>query len=116
MHPIRSSTTRFSHPYQNTWQKTKSKQRNLYIADSAMVTKKNLEKTGNGIQFISRLPSNYNECSDLIKDAINKDDWVELGKLSGTIETSCFVLLCNVPVNGDSGMQKKTTSIFRGDS
>jgi transposase len=59
----------------------------IYIADSAMVTKKNLEEIGDGIQFISRLPANYNECSKLIKDAIAKDDWVELGKLSGTTET-----------------------------
>ena len=59
----------------------------IYIADSAMVTGKNLEKIDNGIQFISRLPANYNECSRLIKNAIAKDEWVELGKLSGTVET-----------------------------
>ena len=59
----------------------------IYIADSAMVTKKNLEKIENGIQFISRLPANYGECSRLIKEAIAKDEWVELGKLSATVET-----------------------------
>lgn len=59
----------------------------IYIADSAMVTGKNLEKIDNGIQFISRLPATYNECSRLIKNAIAKDEWVELGKLSGTVET-----------------------------
>lgn len=59
----------------------------IYIADSAMVTGKNLEKIDNGIQFISRLPANYNECSRLIKNAIAKDEWIELGKLSGTVET-----------------------------
>jgi transposase len=59
----------------------------IYIADSAMVTRKNLEKIGDDIQFISRLPATYKECSRLIKEAIGKDDWVELGKLSGTVET-----------------------------
>ena len=60
----------------------------IYIADSAMVTKKNLEKIDSGIQFISRLPANYSECSRLIKEAIAKDEWVELGKLSATAETN----------------------------
>jgi transposase len=59
----------------------------IYIADSAMVTRKNLEKIGNEIQFISRLPATYNECSRLIKKAITKDEWVELGKLSDTAES-----------------------------
>jgi transposase len=59
----------------------------IYIADSAMVTRKNLEKIGDDIQFISRLPATYKECSRLIKEAIRKDEWVELGKLSGTVET-----------------------------
>lgn len=59
----------------------------IYIADSAMVTRKNLEKIGNGIQFISRLPANYKECSNLIKAAVEADEWVELGKLSQTVET-----------------------------
>lgn len=60
----------------------------IYIADSAMVTRKNLEKIGDGIQFISRLPANYKECSRLIKSAIESDEWVELGKLSNTMETT----------------------------
>jgi transposase len=59
----------------------------IYIADSAMVTKKNLEKIGNEIQFISRLPATYKECSRLIKEAIAKDEWTPLGKLSNTAET-----------------------------
>ncbi len=59
----------------------------IYIADSAMVTKKSLEKIGDQIQFISRLPANYKACSQVIKDAIAKDDWTNLGKLSETLET-----------------------------
>ena len=59
----------------------------IYIADSAMVTRKNLEKIGDDIQFISRLPANYKECSHLIKAAIAGDKWIELGRLSQTVET-----------------------------
>ena len=59
----------------------------IYIADSAMVTKKNLEKIGDQIQFISRLSANNKVCSQLIKEAIAKDDWAHLGKLSETVET-----------------------------
>ncbi|MCF6245967.1 MAG: IS1634 family transposase, partial [Desulfobacula sp.] len=33
------------------------------------------------------LPANYKECSRLIKSAVEKDEWVELGKLSDTMET-----------------------------
>ncbi|WP_299983709.1 IS1634 family transposase [Desulfobacula sp.] len=60
----------------------------IYIADSAMVTQKNLEKIGDEIQFISRLPANYKECSRLIRSAVEKDEWIELGKLSVTMETT----------------------------
>lgn len=59
----------------------------VYIADSAMVTKRNLEAIGDDIRFISRLPANFGECSSLIKKAIVADDWRELGKLSDTVET-----------------------------
>lgn len=51
----------------------------IYITDSGMVTMKKIERIGYGIQFISRLPATYNECSRLIKDVINIDDWVEFG-------------------------------------
>jgi len=59
----------------------------IYIADSAMVTRKNLETIDNDIQFISRLPATYKECSNLIKNAVTNDDWTALGKLSQTPET-----------------------------
>lgn len=59
----------------------------IYIADSAVVTKKNLEKIDNKIQIISRLPATYNECASAIKKAIANDAWVELGILSETKET-----------------------------
>ena len=59
----------------------------IYIADSAMVTKKNLLTIGGGTLFISRLPANYKECLRAIKDAIEKDKWQELGILSSTKPT-----------------------------
>lgn len=59
----------------------------IYIADSAMVTKKNLEKIADDIVFITRLPVNYKECNRVIKEAIKGDDWNELGILSFTKAT-----------------------------
>jgi len=44
----------------------------IYIADSAMVTGKNLQAIGGSTLFISRLPANYKECLRVIKDAIAK--------------------------------------------
>jgi len=59
----------------------------IYIADSAMVTKKNLSTIGDGILFTSRLPASYKECLRVIKDAIEKDQWQDLGILSNTKPT-----------------------------
>ena len=59
----------------------------IYIADSAMVTKKNLLAIGDSTLFISRLPANYKECLRVIKDAIEKDRWQDIGKLSITKPT-----------------------------
>ena len=60
----------------------------IYIADSAMVTKKNLLAIGDKTLFISRLPANYKECLRAIKDAIEKDQWQDIGKLSITKPTA----------------------------
>lgn len=60
----------------------------IYIADSAMVTKKNLLAIGNSTLFISRLPATYKECLRTIKDAIEKDHWQDLGVLSSTRPTA----------------------------
>jgi transposase len=59
----------------------------IYIADSAVVTKKNLLAIGDSTLFISRLPANYKECPRAIKDAIEKDKWQDLGILSSTRPT-----------------------------
>jgi hypothetical protein len=52
-----------------------------------MVTKKNLSTIGDNILFISRLPASYKECLRVIKDAIEKDQWQDLGILSNTKPT-----------------------------
>lgn len=54
----------------------------IYIADSAMVTAKNLSTIGDRTLFISRLPATFKECSRAIKDAIENDQWRDLGVLS----------------------------------
>jgi len=54
----------------------------IYIADSAMVTKKNLNVIGDDLLFISRLPANYNECRRVIKESVEKDDWEDLGVIA----------------------------------
>jgi transposase len=59
----------------------------IYIADSAMVTKKNLATIGDTTLSISRLPANYKECLRAIKDAIEKDQWQDIGILSSTKAT-----------------------------
>lgn len=57
----------------------------IYVADSALITKENLERTGENL-FLSRLPARFNECADAIERAVNADQWTDLGRLS-QIET-----------------------------
>jgi transposase len=59
----------------------------IYIADSAMVTEENLKRTGDSILFISRLPATYNECGRVIKEAVEKDQWEDIGVLAETKPT-----------------------------
>jgi transposase len=56
----------------------------VYVADSAFVTKDNLEKAGTTTKFISRLPATYNECSRAIQDAIKTDKWIDIGTVAET--------------------------------
>jgi transposase len=57
----------------------------VYIADSAFVTKGNLEKADSGqTKFLSRLPATYKECSRSVQEAVNADDWIDLGSLTET--------------------------------
>ena len=55
----------------------------VYVADSAMVTQKNLEAIGRN-RFVSRLPASYKECNRVIKEAVDACDWIELGELAET--------------------------------
>jgi transposase len=59
----------------------------VYVADSAFVTKDNLEKAGTKTKFISRLPATYNECSRAIQDAVKSDEWVDIGIVAETEAT-----------------------------
>jgi len=55
----------------------------VYVADSAMVTEKNLDVIGSNL-FISRLPSTYSECKRAIEEAVSKDTWCDIGILAET--------------------------------
>jgi len=58
----------------------------VYVADSAFVTKNNLEKADT-TKFLSRLPANYNECSRVIQDVVRQDDWTHVGIITETQAT-----------------------------
>jgi transposase len=60
----------------------------IYIADSALVTPKNLEELGEGQPFITRLPATYAECGRAISEAVRSDQWEEVGQLSRTKPTA----------------------------
>ena len=63
----------------------------IYVADSALVTRENLKQVQeNKVHFLSRLPANFNECSRVIEQAVAADDdqWVDVGTLTKTSETS----------------------------
>jgi len=53
-----------------------------YVADSAMVTEKNLEIIGDSISFVSRLPANYSACAKAITEAIDSNVWTDIGRLA----------------------------------
>ena len=59
----------------------------IYIADSAVITKKNLKTMGQDILFISRLPATFNECDRVIKEAVQKDSWKDIGVIAKTKPT-----------------------------
>ncbi len=55
----------------------------VYVADSAFVTKNNLEKSDSeNTRFLSRLPATFKECSRAIQEAVAADDWTDLGSLA----------------------------------
>ena len=56
----------------------------VYVADSAMVTERNLKAIGEKNRFVTRLPASYSACSKLIAQAVEADEWTELGRLLET--------------------------------
>jgi transposase len=55
----------------------------VYVADSAFVTKANLEKAnGKNTRFLSRLPATFKECSRVIQEAVCTDEWIDIGPLA----------------------------------
>ena len=61
----------------------------VYVADSAFVTRKNLEKAKEeNVKFLTRLPANYKECSRVVQDAVAQDTWVEIGTMAETKPTA----------------------------
>ena len=54
----------------------------VYVADSAFVTENNLAKSHGQTWFLSRLPATYNECGRIIREAVLKDDWIDIGPLA----------------------------------
>jgi transposase len=55
----------------------------IYVADSAMVSKNNLESVGKN-KFITRLPATYKECGKAIQTAVEADQWSCFGTLAET--------------------------------
>ena len=53
----------------------------VYVADAAFVTEGNLAKSDTTM-FLSRLPATYNECSRVIRQAVQADDWIDIGPLA----------------------------------
>jgi transposase len=50
----------------------------LYVADSALITKNNLEAMDETL-FVSRLPATYSECNRAIQVAVDVDAWNDIG-------------------------------------
>ena len=59
----------------------------VYIADSALITGPNLEKMANTL-FISRLPANFLECGRVIREAVEVDQWIDIGTMNESITSA----------------------------
>jgi len=60
----------------------------VFVADSALVARENLKVMGGTgdsqkIKFISRMPATFNIVGTLIKEAVAKNTWDDIGKCSG---------------------------------
>ena len=54
----------------------------IYVADSAVVTENNLKLMTGSHQFITRLPATYNECERVIIEAVETDQWQDIGYMA----------------------------------
>ncbi len=57
----------------------------IYVADSALVTEKNLslmDDWDNGFLFVTRLPATYNECANAITRCVSANKWEDIGTIS----------------------------------
>jgi len=57
----------------------------IYVNDSALVTEESLriiDEWDGGLLFVSLLPQIYNECKNAITQAVQADDWQEIGTIS----------------------------------
>ncbi|MFZ3131299.1 MAG: IS1634 family transposase, partial [Desulfosporosinus sp.] len=55
----------------------------LYVADSAVVTSKNLALLKkNNMKFVTRLPATYKLAATLKQEALAAEGWIEIGKIS----------------------------------
>ena len=59
----------------------------IYVADSAMVTRDNLEMIGDNL-FLTRLPFSYNEAGRAVSEAVEQNVWEKLGSLNKTPATA----------------------------
>jgi len=58
----------------------------IYVADAAYVTEDNLKKSSQrNLKILSRLPSNYSECSRVIQEAVATNEWIRIGTLAESI-------------------------------
>jgi len=53
----------------------------VFVGDSAMIFENNLKQVDPNL-FVSRLPATYCECARAIEDAVNSNQWVDLGCLA----------------------------------
>ena len=69
----------------------KDLEQTIYIADSAVVTEKNLAALEQQL-FITRLPASYKECGRVIEEAVEAQEWEEVGVLAktpGSVKRPC---------------------------
>ena len=54
----------------------------VYVADSAMITKDNLEAIDDKNKFVSRLSASYSACSKAVTEAVDTKSWIKIGYLA----------------------------------